>query len=237
MELDSGSITLEQITHQMLTAITSKLRSDAAFIGNNEQQWFFINEMLSMKVRRRVAPEYNNGPAVNYNPAHFLEYLELIYNDSKAADRARGELEVITQKSRERFDDYRMRFEDLLARSDSTDLPDREKIILIQRGLRPEFDSQCAVAGIPKRDYAGAVAKWQAVADGTEDCALRAKARGKAAYTTPVQRDTDGDVQMTGVNTTGFKTKKSRKIGSASAKAGTAAKWVSQAVLAQRREA
>ncbi|KAG6044493.1 hypothetical protein E4U33_001530 [Claviceps sp. LM78 group G4] len=37
---------------------------------------------------------------------------------------------------------------------------------------------------------------------------------------------------MTGVNTTGFKTKKSGKGGN-----GTAAKWVSQAVLAQRREA
>ncbi|CCE32193.1 uncharacterized protein CPUR_06053 [Claviceps purpurea 20.1] len=211
------------------TAITSKLRSDAAFIGNH----FSVKNM----VRRRVAPEYNNGSAVNYNPAHFLEYLELIYNDSKAADRARSELENITQKPREPFDDYRMRFEDLLARSDSMDLPDREKIILIQRGLRTEFDSQCATVGIPKRDYAGAVAKWQAVADGTEDCALRAKAKGRAVYTTSVQRDTDGDVQMTGVNTTGFKTKKSGKSGNASAKTGTAAKWVSQAVLAQRREA
>ncbi|KAG6107884.1 hypothetical protein E4U13_006742 [Claviceps humidiphila] len=26
------------------TAITSKLRSDAAFIGNHEQQWFFIHK-------------------------------------------------------------------------------------------------------------------------------------------------------------------------------------------------
>ncbi|KAG6131740.1 hypothetical protein E4U22_008603 [Claviceps purpurea] len=77
------------------------------------------------------------------------------------------------QKPRERFDEYRMRFEDLLARSDSMDLPDREKIILIQRGLRQDFDRQCAVVGIPTRDYAGAVAKWQAV----------------GAYTTPVQRD------------------------------------------------
>ncbi|KAG6223445.1 hypothetical protein E4U26_004553, partial [Claviceps purpurea] len=49
------------------------------------------------------------------------------------------------QKPRERFDEYRMRFEDLLARSDSMDLPDREKIILIQRGLRQDFDRQCAV--------------------------------------------------------------------------------------------
>ncbi|KAG6046481.1 hypothetical protein E4U17_007869 [Claviceps sp. LM77 group G4] len=40
---------------------------------------------------------------------------------------------------------------------------------------------------------------------------------------------------MTAVNATGFKTKKSNV--NASAKAGTAAKWVSQAVLAQRREA
>ncbi|KAG6064481.1 hypothetical protein E4U32_000182 [Claviceps aff. humidiphila group G2b] len=105
MEIDSGSATgsatLEQITNQIHAAtigkpyssihthacttapcpegaaITSKLRSDAAFIGNHEQQWFFINEMLAMKVRRRVAPEYNNGPAVNYNPAHFLEHVDL----------------------------------------------------------------------------------------------------------------------------------------------------------------
>ncbi|KAG6179777.1 hypothetical protein E4U36_005352 [Claviceps purpurea] len=154
-----------------------------------------------------------------------------------AFDRARNEVEVIKQKPRERFDEYRMRFEDLLARSDSMDLPDREKIILIQRGLRRDFDRQCAVAGIPKRDYAGAVAKWQTVADGTEDCDLRDKTWGRAAYTTPLQRDTDGDVQMTGVNATGFTNKKSKKTGNASAKAGTAVKWVSQAVLAQRREA
>ncbi|KAG5954330.1 hypothetical protein E4U58_007664 [Claviceps cyperi] len=77
------------------TEITLKLRPDAAFIGNHEQQWFCMNEMLAMKIRRRVAPEYNNGPAVNCNPAHFLEYLGLIYNDSKAADRARNELENI----------------------------------------------------------------------------------------------------------------------------------------------
>ncbi|KAG6187800.1 hypothetical protein E4U27_007667, partial [Claviceps purpurea] len=79
------------------------------------------------------------------------------------------------QKPRERFDEYRMRFEDLLARSDSMDLPDREKIILIQRGLRQEFDRQCAVVGIPTRDYAGAVTKWQAVADGTEGRRCRAE--------------------------------------------------------------
>ncbi|KAG6266115.1 hypothetical protein E4U48_005653 [Claviceps purpurea] len=88
----------------------------------------------------------------------------------------------------------------------------------------------------PKAGLRDAVAKWQTVADGTEDCDLRDKAWGRAAYTTPVQRDTDGDV-MTGVNATGFTNKKSKKTGNASAKAGTAVKWVSQAVLAQRREA
>ncbi|KAG6298632.1 hypothetical protein E4U09_000622 [Claviceps aff. purpurea] len=76
----------------------------------------------------------------------------------------------------------------------------------------------------PKAGLRQAVAKWQT-------------AWGRAAYTTPVQRDTDGDVQMTGVNPTGFTNKKSKKTGNASAKAGTAVKWVSQAVLAQRREA
>ncbi|KAG5955209.1 hypothetical protein E4U58_007203 [Claviceps cyperi] len=168
MELDSGSITLEQITNQMLVHQNElrQLREEKAAMPQQlaslmsaptpppastptpmpasapllparkalpfDHQWFFINEMLAMKVPRRVAPEYNNGPAVNYNPTHFLQYLGLIYNDSKAADRARNELEIIKQKPRERFDEYRMRFEDLLARSDSMDLPDREKIILIQ---------------------------------------------------------------------------------------------------------
>ncbi|KAG5986947.1 hypothetical protein E4U52_008052 [Claviceps spartinae] len=51
------------------TAITSKLRSESAFISNHEQQWLFINEMLPMKVWRRVAVEYSNGLAVKYNPA------------------------------------------------------------------------------------------------------------------------------------------------------------------------
>ncbi|KAG6090754.1 hypothetical protein E4U30_008025, partial [Claviceps sp. LM220 group G6] len=110
-----------------------------------------------------------NGLAVNYYPAHFLDYLERIYNESTTRWRpiARAELEHIRQKPKERFDDYRMRFEDLLAKSESVDLPDREKIIMIQRGLRPDFDHRCAVAAIPKRDYAGVVAKWQAVADVT----------------------------------------------------------------------
>ncbi|KAG6258353.1 hypothetical protein E4U49_006401 [Claviceps purpurea] len=89
----------------------------------------------------------------------------------------------------------------------------------------------------PKAGLRQAVAKWQTVEDGTEDCDLRDKTWGRAAYTTPLQRDTDGDVQMTGVNATGFTNKKSKKTGNASAKAGTAVKWVSQAVLAQRREA
>ncbi|KAG6057303.1 hypothetical protein E4U32_005261 [Claviceps aff. humidiphila group G2b] len=111
-------------------------------------------------------------------------------------------------------------------RSQSLDLPDREKIIIIQRGLRQGFDFQYAVAAIPKRDCAGAVAKWQAVADGTEDFAFRATAWRKAAYTAPVQRDTDGDVQMTGVNATGFENKESKTTGNGSAKAGTAAKRV-----------
>ncbi|KAG6309831.1 hypothetical protein E4U44_006326 [Claviceps purpurea] len=73
------------------------------------------------------------------------------------------------------------------------------------------------------------------VADGTEDYDLRDKTWGRAAYTTPVQRDTDGDVQMTGVNATGFTNKKSKKTGNASAKAGTAVKWRASACVAGRR--
>ncbi|KAG6033436.1 hypothetical protein E4U19_006567 [Claviceps sp. Clav32 group G5] len=71
------------------TAIISKLNSDSAFIGNYEQQSCYMNETLSMKIRQRVALEYINGSAVNYNPAYLLEYLERIYSDAKAADRAR----------------------------------------------------------------------------------------------------------------------------------------------------
>ncbi|KAG6290024.1 hypothetical protein E4U09_004625 [Claviceps aff. purpurea] len=95
------------------TAITSKLKSDSAFVGNYEQRWFYINETLLMKVWRRVALEYNDGSAVNYNPAHFLEYLlERIYSDAGAADRTRIELNSVKQKAKEWFENYRMRFED-----------------------------------------------------------------------------------------------------------------------------
>ncbi|KAG6148872.1 hypothetical protein E4U11_000365 [Claviceps purpurea] len=49
---------------------------------------------------------YNDGSAVNYNPANFLEYLlERIYSDAGAADRAWIELDSIKQKAKERFED------------------------------------------------------------------------------------------------------------------------------------
>ncbi|KAG6148873.1 hypothetical protein E4U11_000366 [Claviceps purpurea] len=59
----------------------------------------------------------------------------------------------------------------------------------------------------------------------------------KTANTAPVQRETDGDVQMTRANVTGVKKKKFKTTGNTSVKTGTAARWVSQEVLAERREA
>ncbi|KAG6020685.1 hypothetical protein E4U40_005926 [Claviceps sp. LM458 group G5] len=116
-----------------------------------------------------------------------------------------------------------MRFEDQLVKAQCLDLPYKEKILLLQKGLI-------------QQDYADAVATLQAVADGVEACDLRDKAwaakETKIAHTTPVQRDTDGDVQITEVNSTDFKGKKSETTGNAFAKAGTAAKRVSQEVVA-----
>ncbi|KAG6319681.1 hypothetical protein E4U44_006760 [Claviceps purpurea] len=95
----------------------------------------------------------------NHNPAHFLEYLGTfrgsMYHDAKAADRAGAELDSIKQKPKERFEDYRVRYENLLAKSESLDLPDREKIIMIQRGLRRDFDLQMCSGRDPKEGLRG----------------------------------------------------------------------------------
>ncbi|KAG6300205.1 hypothetical protein E4U45_004096 [Claviceps purpurea] len=74
----------------------------------------------------------------------------MIYNDAKAA-----ELDSIKQKPKERFEDYCVRYEDLLAKSESLDLPDREKIIMIQRGLRRDFDLQMCSGRDPKEGLRG----------------------------------------------------------------------------------
>ncbi|KAG6070462.1 hypothetical protein E4U16_006903 [Claviceps sp. LM84 group G4] len=97
------------------------------------------------------------------------------------------------------------------------------------------FEDQ--LTGSIQQDYADAVVNLQAVADGVEaygyprDKAWAAKDT-KVAYTTPIQRDTDGDIQTTGVNPTDFKSKNSETTGNAFAKAGTEAKRVSQEVVA-----
>ncbi|KAG6092313.1 hypothetical protein E4U30_005593 [Claviceps sp. LM220 group G6] len=63
-----------------------------------------------------------------------------IYSDAKAADRVRTKLDSSTRKPRSHSRNYRVRFEDLLAKSEYLDLPDREKIIIIQRGLGRDFE-------------------------------------------------------------------------------------------------
>ncbi|KAG6309832.1 hypothetical protein E4U44_006327 [Claviceps purpurea] len=101
MEIDSGS---EQLTNQMQhhlhlhlhlhphhCSLPGRLCPSTTSSTGIRQCFKFWHTAITSKLR--VAPEHNNGPAVNYNPAHFLEYLGLIYNDSKAADRARNELE------------------------------------------------------------------------------------------------------------------------------------------------
>ncbi|KAG5944882.1 hypothetical protein E4U59_006635, partial [Claviceps monticola] len=101
---------------------------------------FYINETLSIKVWRRVALEYNNGSAVNYNPTAFLEYLNRIYSDAGAADRARIELDSIKQEAKERFEDYRMRFEDQIIKAECIVQPayytsDTSHLFLLQQRL------------------------------------------------------------------------------------------------------
>ncbi|KAG6060572.1 hypothetical protein E4U17_003991 [Claviceps sp. LM77 group G4] len=157
-----------------------------------------------MYVQQRVALEYNNGSAVNYNPVNLLEYLERIYSDARAADRARIELDSRRQRNGLRMTAC-IRFEDHLT------------------GLRWDFDRQSSTAVIPKRDYAGAVAKWLRMERRLATVATRCggQRRLKVAYPAPVRRHTGGNIRRTDANATGFKKKKSKTAGNNSAKAGS----------------
>ncbi|KAG6033708.1 hypothetical protein E4U19_006290 [Claviceps sp. Clav32 group G5] len=133
----------------------------------------------------------------------------------------------------EPFTEFLVRFESQLAKADRLNIPDIDKIELLQVALHTGFDARCnSNADIPTDNYAEAVAAYKAAAAKDRALELRSALRRMPASSTTAgpSKDPEGDTVMTGVASAGFAGK-----GKAKAKAKARVAWVSKDMWEGRR--
>ncbi|KAG6107265.1 hypothetical protein E4U14_004252 [Claviceps sp. LM454 group G7] len=137
------------------------------------------------------------------------------------------------QLPNESFTEFLVRFESQMAKADSLDMSDIDKVDLLQIAIQPGFDKRCnRNTDIPADNYAAAVAAYKAAAARDRALDLRAALRRIAMPSTPAgpSLDTEGDTVMTRVASAGFAGK-----GKGKGKAKARAAWVSKDVWEGRR--
>lgn len=214
------------------------LKADKDFIGSNQDQWVFLWGNLTRWVQTRVAAYYESaGPAVDYNPNAFLDYLGTIFADPHGKAVALSELELLRQGNDEPFATFIVRFESKLSRAGGLLWNDEIRLIKLNQCLSTKIRRAAVGRGIPRDDYAKAVERLREIATDLEALRLEEKhlrKRGHRNEGAPsADVDADGDVKMTDINST----RTAQKRGGSGGGQKQRAQWASQETLAARRAA
>lgn len=152
-----------------------KLKVDDEFIGDDQNKWHVIFTSLAPNVQRVVSGFFVQGDTFNYDPERFFEKLDLLYEDYLMEQRAALQVMSIRQGPEERFQDFYLRFEELLGRAGGEEWPDFQKIIELEQGLNERMQGLCEKQGSPEEDdgYEMAVQYLRQLDFGTEILEMR----------------------------------------------------------------
>lgn len=111
-----------------------KLSLDAAALGGPRQSFAYLFSRMDANAQNLVAARFQQG-LVNPDPEDFFQYLDSVFLDPNAADRAMTRLQVLRQKDSESFALFLPRFERLLHEAGLQD--SRASISLLSQALAP----------------------------------------------------------------------------------------------------
>ncbi|KAG5930363.1 hypothetical protein E4U60_007093, partial [Claviceps pazoutovae] len=99
------------------------------------QQWIFVNDSLADPIQKRLAHYFESGERRDWSATDFIAYLDTLYADSTTFGEARYQLLQLRQRANEQFTEFLVRFESQLAKADRLNIPDIDKIDLLQVAL------------------------------------------------------------------------------------------------------
>ncbi|KAK6855471.1 hypothetical protein PG995_009003 [Apiospora arundinis] len=130
-----------------LTEMRNKLLVDGLVMGTNRDQFMYIFARLERTPQNMtIAFMERGGTDGQYQPQHYLSYLESCYGDPNLEARAIDRLQKLAQKDSESFATFLPKFERELADGGGSDWPDRVKISWLRGALN--ITLKRALAGI-----------------------------------------------------------------------------------------
>ncbi|KAL5596456.1 uncharacterized protein BROUX77_007140 [Berkeleyomyces rouxiae] len=125
-----------------------KIARDGPSIGDDGDQYTYLFARMSTEAQNLVAVYFARGLEMGYTAATFLAYLDRMFIDPYAAERASTQLQNLRQRDNEPFALFLPKFEKLLGEA-GTD-SDRASISILRTALCPEL--RRAMAN-PRTDY------------------------------------------------------------------------------------
>ena len=209
----------------------SKLAVDGNAIGTSHEQFQYLHSRLggsaANMVRAYVTQKLATG---NGDGLGFLEYLDNIYGDPQRAERALAMLYTIKQKDGETFATFLPRFESVLSEAGGATFLDSIKISALRNAINVELATALIGTRIPSI-YAEVTTHFHDTANQVAE--VKRKARGGALV--PVARKASEQNQTSGPEPMDWEPTHAKAMKN---KTGTMrrARWVSQKVMAYRRE-
>jgi hypothetical protein len=181
-----------------------------------------------------VATFYRTGgPSGNYNPQDFFAYLEATYGDPNQARKAATKLRTLKQDERQTFASFLPTFEQTLAEAGGSTWEDAAKLTLLDSAISEGLRRALVSVDLPEQ-YNLWVQQVMKVSYKLEALSPRTGKKEMPApnlLTNPAQIDAEGDVKMSGVNTTSM-----QKAASTTTRETRRARWVSAREIQQRRD-
>jgi len=223
-----------------------KLRTDGCLLGSPADQFTYIYSRLGDTPQSTVAAFYESGgPGGTRNPASFLHYLTITYEDPNTAQHALSNLDSIAQGKTESFAAFYPRFEKQLADAGGATWHDVVQINYLQKALNDEMkDLLVPMVHLPK-DYPGFVRELHSLGANVD---ARKAAQRRTGRRTPFSlptKNTSPDQKATKHHTTTppydtmdwEPTKVSRMVQRDNPKlAGKRAKWIDEREKERRRK-
>ena len=125
----------------------SKLALDSESIGDHRKQYAYLFARMTVEAQNLVVAYFEQGLLNDTGPHQFLEYLDSIFIDPFAADRALFHLDNMRQGPSEPFALFLPRFEKVL--QDANIIGDRNRISKLQTAMAPALRQAMVYVNVP----------------------------------------------------------------------------------------
>lgn len=194
--------------------IKSKLAQEKGRLGEGQAICTNIFNGLPVEKRQRVIFWLQEeGEKTGFDPERFLGHMDMKFVDTEGEKKALNKLNRLRQGDRQKFEDFRQEFEQLAAEAGSLSHQGASKIACMEAAIHKDLSRALISVDTSNSEYDVYVTKVQSIATNfeahpdfrgqtgsTKHYYVSDDRERSVAKSSPHRMDSDGDVEMSGIN-------------------------------------